>query len=600
MAQTSQASQNLLKESPENGTGEKPFVCTLCDKGYKREVYLKMHMRKIHGIENSVMEDLDRLDETDFMPGATSTAEDFSVKQEGERDEGGYPMITDKPIEERKKRPRSPSSSEVEEVEDLATAKKAKEGRMAMREQMNIERELQMGYDADQEPSAGPSTQEINEGLAKVLKEQEETLVEEPSQLEGNISESTSGRIIDLDLEVTTLKRQLANKETALMDARIRLSEANDTIDGADRVVREMREVIKLKNAEIQDLVKDAKEFNDRLKKSPLKEELKANTLKAENKIKQQANHIKNLETQLKKANTNSRPEVEKLKKQAQDLLTRSEHYTREEMRHLNSIAALKKKIPCGDMPECDQGKKCPNSHVLRYAKPETEKMKMVPCIHYLNGRCKFQNADDCRYAHVRPEGSNRTIEIGDDEVFRTNHHRDTVTSARSESIMEVSGGPSFSRMAANLRPSGSGHSGHSGSGSKPPAKRYKLVEDYDSGNSYATDKFPDPVPAQSNNSYWDNKRQSSRYVSLATEYINNNGKNSGNAKGAQGKRSSQGAPSSTRGSRDSPRMERGRYQSARPAYRERSEENRGSWEKVRPRRRDSRGPRGQGGHSRW
>ena len=149
--------------------------------------------------------------------------------------------------------------------------------------------------------------------------------------------------------------------------------------------------------------------------------------------------HTDLLEAQAKKMATNSKPEVEKLKRQAQELLTRAEHHAREEMKHLNTIASLRKKIPCGDLPDCEQGKKCAYSHVVKYMKAEVGKMKMIPCVHFLNGRCKFQNEDDCRYAHVWPMGKNGTIELEDDEVFRANPHRDTVTSARSASSTNVS-----------------------------------------------------------------------------------------------------------------------------------------------------------------
>ena len=587
----------MLEAGSDNGSGEKLVKCVLCDKGYKRDFYLKMHMKKIHGIEDAVIDELDDLDATDFRPRATSTAEDFTVKQE-ERDEMGYPMITDKPIEAKRKRARS--SSEEEMVENLETAKKAKESRVAMREQMNLERELQMGFDdpeAEENGIPGPSTQEINDGIAQTLRDQENTVVEDPAQFSGNLSDSmlTSGRcqaIIDMDKEIITLKKVVVNKESAIMDMKIRVSEANDQLDAKDRVIKEMREIIKIKNGEIDDLVKEAKEFNDKLKRSPLKEELKANSLKAEVKIRQQANHIRTLEAQAKKMATNSKPEVEKLKRQAQELLTRAEHQAREEMKHLNTIASLRKKIPCGDLPDCEQGKKCAYSHVVKYMKAEVGKMKMIPCVHFLNGRCKFQNEDDCRYAHVWPMGKNGTIELEDDEVFRANPHRDTVTSARSASVMEVSGRTSFSRMASHARQSGSGQSG---SGSKPPAKRYKLVEDYESGNSYATDKFPEPVPAQ-RSSYRDNRKPSNHYQ------INNNGKNTGNAKGALGKRSSQEAPEPRRGSRGTPRMDSGRYNSPRQSFRERerSSDGQGQWEQVKPRRRESRGSRGAGGKFRW
>ena len=59
-------------------------------------------------------------------------------------------------------------------------------------------------------------------------------------------------------------------------------------MDLKDRKIKEMREIIKVKNGEIKDLVEEVKSFNDKLKNSPLKEELKANGKKADAKIQQQ------------------------------------------------------------------------------------------------------------------------------------------------------------------------------------------------------------------------------------------------------------------------------------------------------------------------
>ena len=79
MAHCSQGSQSLLAE-------DKAFLCHLCDKAYKREVYLKNHLLKIHGIDNKVgEEDNDSV----FAPTATSTAED--IQQVGERDQETNP-----------------------------------------------------------------------------------------------------------------------------------------------------------------------------------------------------------------------------------------------------------------------------------------------------------------------------------------------------------------------------------------------------------------------------------------------------------------------------------------------------------------------------
>lgn len=597
MTSKSQSSINLLSDGGSGGSTDKPLKCGYCEKTYSRESWLKAHMKKIHGVEEA--DALDGLDVTEWEPTATSTAENFTVKEEDDTPVDPvepYPMIKDLPkITERMlARKRARSSTDEEDLGSLESARKAKENRLAMREQLQIERDLQLGYDGldDVEDGQGPSTQSINAGLKESLKDAESTVFGDVS---GNVSiEVGVGQaLVDMDGEIKSLKALLSNKETKIVDLEVKVSEINDQMDAKDRVIKELREVVKLKNGEINDLVKEVKDFNDRLKNSPLKEELKANSRKAEWKIKQQAERIKGLELQVKKEAAKMKPELEKLKKQAQDQLTRAEHYTREELRHLNTIAALRKKIPCNDMPGCEQGKKCAYSHVLQYAKPDLDKLKMIPCVHFMNGRCKFQNEDDCKYAHPR----NGTIELDDDNedghVSRHHQTQESVVSARSESAKEVSRRPSFSRMNDFQRPySSSSH----GSGSKPSAKRFKLVDDYSSGNSCATDKFPEPVPSLPLN-LRKRTRSEARWNNFAKEHSgpnNNKEKFSGNGRGAQGKRSPLAAPEQRRGSRGTPRgtprgpprssnssqgsrQDYGRFSPPR-RYRERSEDMRGSW----------------------
>ena len=558
----------------------------MCEKTYKRETGLKSHMKKVHGLED--VTGLDGLNESEFDPAATSTADEVGIKEEIE--EGGS-----------KGKKRTRSSSDEEEVENAESARKAKEYRLVAKEQRQLEMDLHMGYDDLLEDlngvAGGPSTQTINENIAQTLQEAEKTITEDPgnSIFSQNTSDLTSGRdqaIMDMDKELATIKKVLANKESESIDLRVKISEANDQLDAKDRVIKDMREVIKIKNGEINDLEKEAKEFNMRLKKSPLKEELKRNSLKAEAKIRQQAEDIKMLKARVKAETNSFKPQVEKLKKQVQDQLTRAEHYTREELRHLNTIASLRKKIPCGELPGCDQGKKCGYSHVLKYAKQEVDKFKQIPCVHYMNGRCKFENEADCRYAHPKV-AKDGTIELDDDIVFKTDTGiQDSVVSARSESVQEIyNDSGSFSRMANSNRPSSSGqYSAHgsrgSGSSSKPPAKRYRLVEDYSSGNSCATDKFPTPVPAVRD--VRGRNRSEPRYNAS-----NNNGKVSGNGRGSQGKGSPLMTQNPRRGSRGTSRSSRGQYRSPRPSYREREEDRRVSRDRysvAKTKRRDSRG----------
>ena len=102
------------------------------------------------------------------------------------------------------------------------------------------------------------STQSINDGLAKTLAEQEETIIADDSVLKkswnSNISELTSGRdqaIMDMDEEIKTLKKLLATTDTQVTDLRVTVSEVNGMMDLKDRKIKEMREIIKVKNGEI-------------------------------------------------------------------------------------------------------------------------------------------------------------------------------------------------------------------------------------------------------------------------------------------------------------------------------------------------------------
>ena len=555
----SQSSQSLLASGPD----DKALIrCTICDKGYKREVYLKTHLLKVHGIVPD-SQDMEEEDDSVFQPAATSTADDFQQVQRDKEGEGSS---------NKKKQSILPSYEDEDEVENLEEAKKAKESRKELRNQLNLEREFQLGFDDDEleevldnvdkvfgnidvAPEAGPSTQVINDGLARTLADQEETIVGEDSVLKkswnSNISDLTSGRdqaVMEMEEENKNLKKLLATRDTQVTDLRVTVSEVNGMMDMKDRKLKELREIIKVKNVEIKDLVDEAKSFNDKLKNSPLKEELKANSKKADSKIQQQAARLKKLEAQLKELNT-KKPEIEKLKLQCKEQLARAEHYIREEVKHLNTIAALRKKIPCHDLPKCELGKKCAFSHLLRYSKAEQD-AKQIPCVHYLHGRCKFEREEDCKYAH--PKGvKNVTWDVEADEAVRR-QMQDSVSSARSDSVQEISRHSrktSFTQMAEAARPT------YGASGSKPPPnKRTKIVSDYDfsgsenSYNSYARDfmsKFPTPGPSL--------KRK--RSVSKGRKTNNNredDGKYQGNSKGTQGKRSTLEVPVNHNGSRGS------------------------------------------------
>ena len=528
------------------------FVCSICDKVYKREASFKTHMKKIHGVDDGKDDGSDVFD-----PQATSTAEDF-------RDKSGERAMSNS---KKKSQSRSTTDGGDGDVENLEEARKAKESRQELRERLNMERAIQLGYDDDFDDQVdslaldqpGPSTQQVNDGLAQALADHETTYTSPSMYMTENdsghrtidISALTSGRdqaITDMDVrimqqetEIKTLKTTLANKESHNVDLQITISEINDQLDAKDRQMKEMREILRMKNEEIKDLVEEAKNFNEKLKKSPLKEELKANSKKAEAKIQQLASRVKHLEAQLKKDN---KPELEKLKLQVNDQLRRAEHYMREEIKHLNTIAALRKKIPCGDLPNCDQGKKCAYSHSHKYVKKE-ESFKHIPCVHYMHGRCRFINEEDCKFAHPR-EAKNVTWDV---EINGPAPRRrvESVSSARSESGQDAPRRSSMIKRTVESRPSGS---------SKPPAKRSKLVPDYSStDNSCATDKFPSPVPA-----YTSRARSASR--GRKTSNNNSNVKVQGNANGAQGRRSPLVAPRSTRGSRRSRSKSQPRYRS--------------------------------------
>ena len=552
MAHCSQSSQSLLAAGPE----EKAYMCHLCDKAYKREIYLKNHLLKIHGIDNKKGEDDN---DSVFAPTATSTAEDIQQAGEGEQE---VPPAS-------KKKRIMPSDEDEDDLENLEAAMKAKESRRELRNNLNLEREFELGFGEEEEigqvqdvDKPGTSTQAINDGLAKTLAEHEETILESDETIfnkddsvlkkswNSNISELTSGRdqaIMDMDVEIKALRKMVAIKDTQVSDLEVKVSEANDEMDMKDRKLKELRDIIRVKNGEIKELVEEAKSITDKVKNSPLKEELKANGKKADNKIKQQANRIKQLEAQLKAEVGKRRPDLEKLKHQANEQLTRAEHYTREEVKHLNTIAALRKKIPCSDLPGCEQGKKCAYSHVLRYAKVE-QNSKQIPCTYFLNGKCKFEREEDCKYAH--PKGvKNVTFDVETNAPVRR-PFSDSVSSARSDSIQEVSvhslGRTSFSKMAEEARSSGS---------NPPPSKRSKVLYEYDfsgsenSYNSYARDfmsKFPSTNPPVK-------RRRSESRGRHFTSNSNNNksdGKNQGNSQGAQGRRSTLEAPEDRRGSR--------------------------------------------------
>ena len=553
MALNPQSSQSLLATAPDDVA----LSCTICGKGYKREVYLRTHLLKVHGVVPD-SQDMEDVNDSVFAPTATSTADDFQQAKDGE-DEGTSTSTS------KKKQSILPSYEDEDEVENLEEARKAKDARKELRNQLNLERELQLGFDDDeldealgdgQVPLAGPSTQAINDGLAQTLAEQEETILPDDDSVlkkswNSNISELTSGRdqaIMDMDVELKNLTKILAIRDTQVTDLRVKVSETNGMMDLKDRKLKEMRDIIKVKNGEIKDLVEEVKSFNDKLKNSPLKEELKANSKKADAKIQQQVARIKKLEAQLKSEANNKRQDMEKLKLQCKEQLTRAEHYFREEVKNLNTIAALRKKIPCNDLPGCDLGKKCAFSHILRYSKNEQDH-KQIPCIHFLHGKCKFEREEDCKYAH--PKGAkNVTWDVEEDAAVRR-QMQDSVSSARSDSVQEISRHSrktSFTRMAEVARPN------YGASGSKPPPnKRSKIVADYDfsgsenSYNSYARDfmaKFPTPGPSEKR------KRSVSR-----GRHVNNNmevGKVQGNSKGAQGKRSTLEAPQNHSGSRGS------------------------------------------------
>ena len=135
------SSPNLL--SQEDG---KRYKCSRCEKGYKSEGAWRNHEKKC------IQGDIADLGDSKFEPVATSTAENF----------------TDSMVEEKvndKKRKRSAEKEEFEGGdesldENIEEAKKAKEARKEMINKMNVENDLNMGYDVDDTMiGPAPSTQ---------------------------------------------------------------------------------------------------------------------------------------------------------------------------------------------------------------------------------------------------------------------------------------------------------------------------------------------------------------------------------------------------------------------------------------------------------
>ena len=521
------SSPNLLSQET------KRFNCPYpaCNKQYKLEGALKTHVKNIHG---GTDEDSLCLSETKFDPQEASTA-----------------GMTDEARETRKRkrssvnqRPEITDSDETDTEENLEEAVRAKENRRKTVAQLNIERDLEMGYDVEDSMIGPVNTQKLLTDLTEAVETavrhvasptpaspKYEVGIEEETIADMSGFDNNNGALLqEKEERIKTLEKMIECKDSTIEDLKIVQMEMNDQLDEKDRVIKEKRRVVKLKQEEIDDLLKDKQENLTKWKKSPLKENLKQEAAKAQRQISIQMIRIRNLEaqndelTRQMKRVEKEKPDISKLKKTASDCLDRAQHFDREMNSKDNKIAQLKKKIPCSNMAKCDLGKKCAYSHALKYVNDRGEREKKIPCIHFINNRCKYGD-EECNFSH--------------NELYMTGKQRRAFIDARRnlDSIKEESPNHSrYSRSANRYTPKQSG------------SKRMKVNEEYMEYDdvSDATDNYPTPTPAGSSRRSSISSRGSSRGSSKAGM------RPSGNANGARGRRSTPESPRSRRGSRQS------------------------------------------------
>ena len=518
-----QRKMNKLNSSPNLlAAEEKRYHCPIetCDSVYKLKGALKNHLLKVHGITS---ED-SSLSESKFEPSATSTADNMCEEDAG-----------------RKRKYESESESEVEE--NLEEARKAKETRREVIEQLNVERDLHLGYDAEEtgyidDTLIGPQivdTQTLLNGLTESVKKAEAGSSKDSVIMMGDDSLSMSITNNNVELKAMTdkvkhLEQLLENMDSKVTDLQIENQELKHSMDEKDKMLKEKRMIIKIKQQEIDEHIRDKKEQNSKVKKSPMKEVMKTEIEKASRQISHQTARIKNLEAQNVELSKHvkhleeDRPDVNKLRKTASECLDRAEYYTVEKEELINEISHLRKKIPCKNITTCDKGKRCMYSHILKYTTKESN-TKRVPCLHFINNRCKYEDSE-CDFSH-------------DEALLSGKQRRQYLDARRSllEDLSEISEEEEEEVRAEYSR---------SANRYKPASKRMRLGKTSDRESSNNTDNFPEPVPAisrqTSRSSRGSRGSRTSGYSAAPSTSSNNKG--SGNAKGAHARRSSVVSPS--------------------------------------------------------
>ena len=533
---------NASPRKDEKGSGSKTIVyCPVCNKDYRIEGALKNHMKKAHGMsaEDSMV----------FEPSMASTAENFL---EGMRDE-----VAEIEEQNRKRKRESKSSGDIDsceedEDEDLESARKAQEARKEKISKLNQERDQVLGLDETM-VAGGSNTQEIFANLQEAVRrlsgdnDQDQgsqvQVFDEPSQADNNNSTIDVEKEVgqhDLKVKIKQLEDIIENKDSLILDLQVKSNEMNDQLDAKDRVIKEKRQIIKLKQDEIEFHLKNKEEDAQKLKTSPFKEQVreqiknqwKDQYVKAEKTMANQAGRIKNLENEVAKLNNanqslktklkeaeKEKPQVQKLKSSAQELIERSEFIKNEKLDLENQVARLKKKIPCPDRAKCELGKKCHYSHDLVYQQIKKE-VKRIPCHFYVQGKCHQQ--EKCGFSHDQALMSAKQRKMFLDNVIKKrNEELEDEYMEEEDDDDQVRG--NYSRSAEFNR---------------NRAKRMKTEDRNRSRDSYDTDdtrNFPTPIPAGTRSSYSNSPRDNSRPA--------------GNARGAQVRRSSLVTPKEKYGS---------------------------------------------------
>ena len=518
------SSPNLLSQSGPRY----PCPHSNCDKVYKLEGAMKNHIAKIHGEESS-------LSESKFDPEETSTGHLISNEKKRKYDE---------------------ISDTDDDLEDLEEAVKSKEARQEYVERLNMQRDYDLGFDITKtndtliEESVA-DTQVLLKKLVNTV-EKIENQDMSMSVLAINdtmeIGTNNNAEMKSKDDKIRQLENIIHEKDTKLVDIQVTVSEMNDSMDGKDRKLKELRQIIKLKQTEISGLLKDKELNNIKLKHSPVKEALKAETIKAQKQIVNQANRIKNLEKQVVelerhvKVLEKDQPDVLKLKLSVKENLNRAEHYSREREELHNTIASLKKKIPCYNVATCDLGKRCQFSHVLRYSMQLNSGVKNIPCVHFIDNRCRFTD-DECKFSH-----DEKHLNAKQRKQFMENRLLEDISEEEDEEYYRSDNmSAKYEAKAEKNRP--------------PHSKKRRMTESSEASsyNSDATRFFPDPVPAV--------RRRSSTNDPPRRRSYND----SGNGQGARTQRSSQVSPQRRGGSQRGRRGSSGQRRAKSPASGRRS-----------------------------